>query len=71
MVLLDNTGGLRSPVHYTPKRSHQAHGHLWRCATERGLPGKFGQKGGTILNFFPETSKKFIANSSPSASLAS
>jgi hypothetical protein len=36
MVLLDNTVGLRSPALYTPKRFHQAHGHLWRCATERG-----------------------------------
>jgi hypothetical protein len=62
MVLLDNTVGLRSPILYTPKRSYQAHGHLWWCATERGLPGKFGQKGGTILIFSPEIGKK---NSSP------
>ena len=61
MALLDNTVGLRSPVHPTPKRCYQAHGHLWRCATERGLPVKFGQKGGTILIFFPKLAK----NSSP------
>jgi hypothetical protein len=44
MVLLDNTVGLRSPDHYTPKRSYQAHGHLWRCATERGFRGSVGRK---------------------------
>jgi hypothetical protein len=71
MVLLDNTVGLRSPALYTPKRSYQAHGHLWRCATKGGLPRKLGQKGGTVLIFSPEISTKFIANSSPSASIAS
>ena len=44
MVLLNNAVGLRSSVLYTPKRSYQAHGHLWRCETERGLRGSLGKK---------------------------
>jgi len=34
-----------------------------------GLPGKLGLKGGTILIFSPEISKKFIENSSPCISM--
>jgi hypothetical protein len=44
MVLMDNKVGLRSPILYTPKRSYQAHGHLGRCATERGSRESLGKK---------------------------
>jgi hypothetical protein len=44
MVLLDNTVELRSPALYTPKRSYQAHDHLWRCATKGGSRGSLGKK---------------------------
>jgi hypothetical protein len=51
MVLLDNTVGLRSHALYTPKRSYQAHGHLWRCAT-KGAPEEAWAKRRHRLDLF-------------------
>jgi hypothetical protein len=71
MVLLDKTVGLRSPALYTPKRSYQAHGHLWRCATERGSREVWVKRRHHLDLFSRNWEEKFIANSLPSASIAS